>query len=104
MVARIKKNDTVLVISGKDKGKTGSIIELKRKTSQLLVKDVAIITRHVKPKRAGEQGSIKKEESYIGESKVMPICTACNKPTRVSSKVLENGNRARICKRCKEIF
>lgn len=104
MVARVKKNDTVVVISGKDKGKKGSIIELKHKTGKLLVKDVAIITRHVKPKRAGEQGGIKKEESYIGESKVMPICTACNKPTRVSSKMLESGKRARVCKRCKEIF
>lgn len=104
MIARIKKNDTVQVISGKDKGKQGSVIGFKRKNNQVLVKDVAIITRHVKPKRAGEQGSIKKEESYISESKVMPVCTACNKPTRVSSKVLETGKRSRICKRCNEIF
>lgn len=104
MIARIQKNDTVQVISGKDKGKQGSVIELKRKKNQLLVKDVAVVTRHVKPKRAGEQGSIKKEESYISESKVMPVCTACKKPTRVSSKLLESGKRSRVCKRCNEIF
>ncbi len=104
MVARIKKNDTVMVIAGKDKGKKGSVIEVKRKKGTMLVKDIAIVTRHVKPRRAGEQGGIKKEESYIRESKVMPICTACKKPTRVASKLLETGKRARICARCKEIF
>jgi large subunit ribosomal protein L24 len=104
MVARIKKNDTVVVISGRDKGKKGTVIEVKRKKGQLLAKDIAVTTRHVKPRRAGEQGSIKKEEAYISESKVMPVCTACKKPTRVGSKMLDAGKRVRICVRCKEIF
>ena len=104
MVARVKKNDTVFVLWGRDKGKTGSVIQVKPKKKKILVKDVAFVTRHVKPRRAGEQGGIKKEESFIDEGKVMPVCTACKKPTRIRSKVLETGKRSRVCVRCKEIF
>ncbi len=104
MVARIKRNDLVMVLSGKDKGKQGSVIKTKPKKGKILVKDVAIVTRHVKPSRSGETGGIKKEESFILASKVMPICTACKKPTRVGTKMLETGKRARMCVRCKEIF
>lgn len=104
MVARIKKNDTVFVVSGKDKGKKGTVLEVKRKQGAILAKDIAVATRHVKPRRAGEQGGIKKEESYIHESKVMPVCTACKKPTRVGSKLLDTGKRVRVCVRCQEIF
>lgn len=104
MITRIRKNDTVFVISGKDKGKKGKVLEVKRKKGAILAENIAVATRHTKPRRAGEQGGIKKSEVYINESKVMPICTACKKPTRVSSKLLDTGKRARICVRCKEIF
>ncbi len=104
MLARIKKNDQVKVITGKDKNKIGSVIKVLPKKSKALVKDVAIVTRHVKPRKAGEQGGIRKEESYISLSKIMPICSACKKATRVNTKLLESGKRARICNRCKETF
>lgn len=104
MVARIKKNDTVLVISGKDKGKQGSVITSLPKKGMVLVKDVGIKTRHVKARRAGEVGGIKKEESFIDASKVMPVCTACKKATRINAKMLETGRMARVCNRCEEIF
>lgn len=104
MMARIKKNDMVMVISGRDKGKKGSVIELNTKKGMVLVEGIALATRHVKPRRAGEQGGIKKEESFIQASIVMPICTACKKPARVNSKQLETGKKARVCNRCEEIF
>lgn len=104
MVARIKKNDLVRVITGKDKNKEGSVIQVLPKKGTVLVKDVAVVTRHVKPRKAGEQGGIRKEESYIRLSKVMPVCTACKKATRVNAKQLEGGKKARMCNRCKEIF
>lgn len=104
MVARIKKNDLVRVITGKDKNKEGSVIRVLPKKGKVLVKDVAIVTRHVKPRKAGEQGGIRKEEGYIRLSKVMPVCTACKKAVRVNTKLLESGKRARTCNRCKEIF
>lgn len=102
MVARIKNNDNVLVLSGKDKGKQGSVIT--RKKNKILVKGVNIITKHVKARKAGETSGIKKEESFINISNVMPICTSCKKPARVNTKRLEDGKNVRICNRCKEIF
>lgn len=104
MIARVKKNDLVKVIAGKDKNKEGSVIQVLPKKGKVLVKDVAVVTRHVKPRKAGEQGGIRKEESYIRLSKVMPVCTACKKVARVGTKVLEDGKKARMCSRCKEIF
>jgi large subunit ribosomal protein L24 len=104
MVARIKKNDRVRVLSGRDKGKEGVVIEINPKTEKVLVEGVALATRHVKPRRAGERGGIKKEESFIPVSNVMPVCAACKKPSRVNSKLLETGKKMRICNRCAEIF
>jgi len=101
---RVKKQDKVLVISGKDKGKVGEIIEILPKKDKLKVKGVAIATCHVKPRKAGATGGIVKKESYINLSKVMPICGSCNKATRVGFKSLADGKKARNCKRCGEIF
>lgn len=104
MVARIRKNDTVIVLSGKDKGVQGSVIKVNSKKGKLLVKGVAVVTRHVKARRQGETGGIKKEERFIGLSRVMPVCPACKNPCRVNSKTRENGKRARMCNKCKESF
>lgn len=104
MVARIKKDDTVFVISGRDKGKSGTVIDTKHKKKKILVKDVGIVTCHVKPKKQGDVGGIKKKESFICVSKVMPVCSACKKPARVNTKELDTGKRVRVCNRCNEIF
>lgn len=101
---RVKKKDQVMVISGKDKGKKGEIIEVLPKKGKLKVKGVAVATRHVKPKRAGEPSGIIKSESFIPLAKVMPVCTSCGKATRIAAKVMDNGKKARSCKRCGEIF
>lgn len=104
MLSRVKKNDTVLVLSGKDKGKQGLVISVDPKKDLVLVKDVGIVTRHVKARRTGEKGGLKKEEGYIPLSRVMPMCPSCKKPCRVQVKFLENNDKARICHRCKEAF
>ncbi len=104
MLARIKKNDKVKVLSGKDAGKVSSVIEVLPKKGMALVKDVSIMTRHVKPRKAGDLGGIRKEEQLISLAKLMPVCSACNTATRVNSKQLEGGKRARMCNRCKETF
>ena len=70
MVARIKKNDTVVVLSGKDKDKKGTVIEVLPKKGKVLVKDIALVTRHVKARKQGEVSGIKKEESYINASMI----------------------------------
>lgn len=104
MVARIKKDDTVIVLSGKDKGVQGSVIKVSpKKKGKLLVKGVAIATKHIKA-RGQEPGGIKKVECFVDPSRVMPICPACNNPCRVNSKTREDGKRVRMCNKCKESF
>ena len=104
MTARIKKNDTVMVMSGKDKGKQGQVLEVLPKKDKVLVKGVGIVTRHVKARRQGDIAGIKKEEAYIQLPKVMPICSSCKKPCRVNVKTLDNNKSARVCNRCKAVF
>jgi large subunit ribosomal protein L24 len=104
MIARIKKNDTVHIISGKDKGKEGSVIEVLPKKGKVMVKGISVATHHVKPRRVGEPGGLRHKESFINISLVMPVCSSCKKPSRVNVKLLETGRSARVCNRCKEIF
>ena len=104
MKARIKKNDTVVVLTGKDKGKQGYVIAILPKKGKVMVKGVAIVTRHAKARKQGETAGIKKKEAFMQISNLMPICSLCNKPCRIGSKKLENGKSARTCKRCNEVF
>ncbi len=104
MVARIKKNDTVVVLAGKEKDKKGTVIEVLPKKGKVLVKDIALVTRHVKARKQGDVPGIKKEERYLNTSLVMPICTSCKKACRVNAKMMEDGKSARVCNRCEEIF
>lgn len=101
---RVKKDDEVVVIAGKDSGKRGKIIDILPKDGKIKVKDVAILTKHFKAKKQGQVSSIKKEESFIDISNVMPICSACSKPSRMRSKLLEDGKKARVCSHCQEVF
>ena len=102
MVARIKKNDVVIVISGKDKGKKGAVLEIVPGKNLVRVKDVALVTRHVKARRQGEVSGVKKEESFISFSKVMPVCDGL--PTRVNCDVLSDGKKVRVSNKNKTQF
>jgi len=104
MLARVKKNDTIIVLSGKDKEKQGKVIAILKKKGKILVKGIAVVTRHVKARKAGDFTGIRKEESFINLSNVMPVCTSCKKPCRINSKLFDTGKKVRICNRCKEIF
>jgi large subunit ribosomal protein L24 len=105
MLSRVKKNDLVLVTSGKDKGKQGHVISVDVDKSVVMVKGIAIVTRHLKARKQGEQSRILKEESYIPMCKVVPICPSCKKACRVQVSFLEDGkNKSRVCHRCKEAF
>ena len=104
MTTRVKKKDTVFVLSGKDKGKQGSVIAILPEKGKVMVKGVAVAVKHVKSRKKGQASAIKKEETFIDLARVMPVCTACNKPCRVGSKALEQGERVRVCGRCKESF
>jgi len=104
MLSRVKKNDLILVISGKDKGKQGNVININKKDNKVLVKDVGIVTRHIKARKSGEKSRISKEESYFAVSKVMPICSSCKKASRIQVKLLDGRKKTRVCHRCKEAF
>jgi large subunit ribosomal protein L24 len=100
---RIKKNDVVVVISGKDKGKSGSVIDILPKKGKVKVKGVAVATHFVKARRQGETSCIKKEEDFIDSSNVMPVCPKTKKPTRVNV-MTENETKVRISNVSKEIL
>lgn len=100
----VRRTDKVVVISGKDKGKVSEVLTVHPKTGKVLVKDVNIVTKHVKPNRENMQGGIVKKEAPINSSKVMLYCTNCNSATRISKKLLEDGTKVRVCKKCGEIL
>lgn len=100
----VKKNDTVMVISGKDKGKTGEVLSVMPKTGKVVVKGVNVVTKHQKPNRQNMQGGIIHKEAPIYSSKVMLYCPKCKSVTRISTKIEENGTKNRVCKKCGETF
>ena len=97
----IIKGDTVVVLSGKDKGKTGKVLAVFPDAHKLLVEGVNVATKHQKARRQGEQGGINKTEIPIFSCKVMVVCPKCGKPTRVAHR-FENGSKVRVCKKCGE--
>lgn len=96
----IVKNDKVIVLSGKDKGKKGEVLSVDPKGGKLIVQGVSVATKHQKPRKQGEEGGIIKVETPIYASKVMVICPKCDKPTRVAHKIGADGTKNRICKHC----
>ncbi len=96
----IKKDDTVIVLSGKDKGKKGKVLEVMPKDRKVIVEKINIVSRHTKPRREGEEGGIIKREAPIYACKVMRVCPKCNKPTRPASKLQADGKKVRVCKKC----
>ena len=95
----IRKDDTVIVLSGKDKGKQGKVLAVMPKDGKVIVEKVNVISRHQKPRKQGEEGGIIKREAPIYACKVMTVCPKCNKATRVAHKV-EGGKKVRVCKHC----
>ena len=100
----LKKDDTVMVISGEDKGKKGKVLEVIPADNKVVVEGVGIVSRHTKPRKQGEAGGIIKKEAAISAAKVMHVCGKCGKTTRIARKALENGKTVRVCKHCNETF
>ena len=96
---KIKKSDTVLIISGKDRGRKGKVLEVFPKEGKILVEGANLMRKHQKPRKAGEKGQIIQLPKPIAISNVKLICPKCGKPTKVGHKVV-NKNKARICKKC----
>ncbi len=100
----VKTGDTVVVLSGKSKGKTGKVLQVSPKEGKVIVEKVNMVSKHVKPRKMGETGGIVQAEGAMYASKVQLVCPHCNKPTRIAHKIDENNKKQRICKKCKEVI
>lgn len=98
----IKKGDAVVVLSGKDKGKEGKVLSADPKGLKVIVEGVNVAHKHSKPRKQGQEGGIIKMETPIYSSKVMRVCPKCGKPTRPAFKLMDDGSKARVCKKCAE--
>ncbi len=96
----VKSGDTVVVLSGKDKGKKGKILRGFPTDKKVLIEGVNMIKRHTRPSQQNPQGGIVEQESPIYADKVMLFCSSCNRPVRTANKVTEKGNKQRVCKKC----
>ena len=101
---KIRKNDTVLVVAGKDKGKTGKVRFAYPKEERIMVEGINFIKRHTRARGRVRQAGIIQLEAPIRVSSVMLLCSRCNHPTRVGSRFLEDGRRVRVCRSCHEVI
>jgi large subunit ribosomal protein L24 len=98
----VKKGDTVMIISGDDRGSTGKVLEVSPDEGKIIVEGRNMVTKHVKPRKMGQQGGIVKAEGPMYASKAMIVCPKCGKPTRVGHTINGDGSKARICRHCGE--
>lgn len=99
MSLNVKKGDNVVILAGKDKGRTGKIVSVNTSAGRVVVDGANEITKHVKARSANQQSRIEKKSGTIDASNVMILCPACNKATRVANKV-EGGKKIRVCQKC----
>lgn len=100
----IRRNDTVLVLSGKDKGKQGRVLSVSSATGRAVVENVATLKRHTRPNpQKGIKGGIVEREGSIAISNLKLVCPECNVATRVGKKRADDGSRARLCKKCNKV-
>jgi large subunit ribosomal protein L24 len=99
----VKKGDTVMVVTGKDKSKVGKLIQVLPKKERVLVEGVNVVKRHTRS-RGNEPGGILEKEAPIHVSNVMVYCGKCKKPVRTRTNILEDGKKARVCVKCGEAF
>jgi large subunit ribosomal protein L24 len=98
----IRKNDSVMVIAGRERGKTGKVLRVLPEKDRVIVERVNLVKRHSKPKGPQQPGGIVEKEAAIHASNIMIMCDKCNAPVRVGQKILADGNKIRICRRCSE--
>ena len=103
-MSKIKKNDIVKILAGRDSGKTGKVLSIFPKKSKALVQGINMVKKHSRRKSNDQQGGIITKESSIDISNLMVVCQKCSRPTRIGSSTLSDGTKVRICKKCKEII
>jgi len=99
---KINKNDTVAVISGKDRGKKGKVLRILSKSNRVIVEGVNLVKKHQRKKQQDQQAGVVEVPAAIHLSNLMVVCKNCNKNARVGYKILTDGSKSRICRKCKE--
>ncbi len=100
----IKKNDKVIVLAGKEKGKIGNVLRVDKNKGRAIVEKVNMVKRHSRPSASAPQGGILEKEASINVSNLMLICSKCAEPTRIGKKILDDNTKVRVCKKCGEIM
>ncbi|MEA2061502.1 MAG: 50S ribosomal protein L24 [Thermodesulfobacteriota bacterium] len=101
---KIKKDDKVKIITGKDKGKIGKVLKVLRDRNRAVVENINVAKVHQRPSHANPQGGIVDKPMPIELSNLLIVCNSCIKPTRIGIKQLEDGKRVRVCKKCNELI
>ncbi len=99
----VKKNDMVKIIAGKEKGKTGKVLRVFPAKGRVVVESLNVIKRHTRPSQSNPDGGIVEKEAALSISNVMLVCGSCNEPARTGQRVLDDGSKARYCKKCSAI-
>jgi large subunit ribosomal protein L24 len=99
---KVRKNDTVMVIAGRERGKTGRVLRLLPEAGRVVVERLNVVKRHTKPRGAASPGGIVEKEAPLDISNVMVFCDRCNAPVRVGIKTAADGSKSRVCRRCGE--
>ena len=97
---RVRREDTVLVMKGKDRGRSGAVRKVIPKDKKVIVTGINVVKRHMRPRGPQRPGGIIEREAPIAWANVAPLCQSCNKPVRVGFRVLADGRKVRYCKRC----
>jgi large subunit ribosomal protein L24 len=100
----VRKDDVVVILSGKDKGRKGKVLSTLPKDNKVVVEGINVTKRHTKPRKRTDPGGIIEKECPIYASKVMRVCPKCQKPTRGGYNVTEDGTKSRVCKKCGELI
>lgn len=99
----VKKDDTVAILSGKDKGKTGRVLRVLPEKGRVVVENINMVKRHTRPNQQNSEGGILEKEATLDISNVQLICSSCNAPARTGMRTLDDGSKVRFCKKCNEI-
>lgn len=99
---QIRKNDSVMVIAGKERGKTGKVLRVLTDKEAVVIERLNMVKRHTKPRGPQQSGGIIEKEAAIHASNIMIMCDKCNAPVRIGRKILADGKKIRICRRCQE--
>lgn len=100
----VKKDDNVYILTGKEAGKSGKVLQVDRQKGRVIVEGINLVTKHKKPRSRTQTGGIVQMEASLDASNVMLICPKCKRPAKTGIRISQNGERARFCKACNELI